>query len=297
MVLTSKRFMKTILNLFIAFCMIFMVNCSSNDSDEPNGPEKLAFKKTTNVSYGPDTDQVYDIYLPEGRTSETKVMILVHGGGWSSGDKSSMNYLVDLYRNDFPNLALVNMNYRLSDQNNPPYPMQTDDITSVINDLKAKKTDYVISEDYGFLGASAGGHLSLLWSYAFDTDNDVNMVCSIVGPTNFLDPAYTDNTDPLLQELLNAYGLNPTTEYLREASPLYQVTSAAPPTILFYGGQDPLVPASQGTAMRDKLIELNVTQEFTLYPEAGHGWGASVAEIPLLLDTWAKIKAFTTAHL
>ena len=122
--------------LFGLACLL--ISCSNDSNNSPNLPQKsLEFQKLTNVSYGVDSDQIYDIYLPENRTSNTKIMILVHGGGWSSGDKSSMNYLVDLYRNDFPDLALVNINYRLSDENNPPYPMQIDDITTIINQLKS----------------------------------------------------------------------------------------------------------------------------------------------------------------
>ena len=290
----KKHFMKiTCINILVAF-LIF--NCSNESVDSSNN-EALEFQKLLNVSYGPDTNQTYDIYLPKGRDQNTKVMLLVHGGGWTSGDKSNMGFIVDLYRADFPNVALVNINYRLADENNPPYPMQIDDITSIINQLKAKKDDYVISENYGFLGISAGGHLSLLWSYAFDNQNNVNMVCSIVGPTNFTDPAYLNNTDPLLQELIDVYGANPALEFLEELSPLYQATETSPPTILFYGGQDPLVPTAQGTALRDKLNDLNVVNEFTLYPEAGHGWGANAGELALLLDTWSKIKSFTQTYL
>jgi predicted esterase len=64
------------------------------------------------------------------------------------------------------------------------------------------------------------------------------------------------------------------------------------PTILFYGGQDPLIPTNQGTFMRDKLQTLGVTHQFTLYPNGGHGW------IRLdLLDTWLKLKVFMNTHL
>ncbi len=170
--------------------------------------------------------------------------------------------------------------------------MQINDITTIINHLKSNKEDYVISEDYGFLGASAGGHLSLLWSYAFDLQNNISMVGSIVGPTNFTDPAYLNNNNPVLQELIDIYGINTTTEFLEEISPFHRVNSAAPPTILFYGGQDPLIPTTQGTDMKDQLDILGVINEFTLYPDAGHGWiGAN------LLDTWNKLKTFTYVHL
>jgi acetyl esterase/lipase len=129
-------------------------------------------------------------------------------------------------------------------------------------------------------------------NYAFDTENNIKMVCSIVGPTNLTDPAYLNNTSAELQELLDLFGIDLTTEFLEEVSPLHRVTASAPPSILFYGGQDPLIPTTQGTDMRDKLQMLGVTNQFTLYPNAGHGW------IGLdLLDTGIKLKAFTQTHL
>jgi acetyl esterase/lipase len=49
-------------------------------------------------SYGEDSDQTYDLYLPAERTLETKVLILIYGGGWTSGDKSRMDGFKDFLR-------------------------------------------------------------------------------------------------------------------------------------------------------------------------------------------------------
>lgn len=280
----------TLLILFIAFGM---VSCS--DDNNPNGeqdPVALEFRQELNVSYGNDSDQVFDIYLPAGRTLETKVMILVHGGGWTSGDKADMNPLKDLMLQDLSDIAIVNINYRLADEDNPPFPMQIDDITTIVNMLKTNQNEYVISDDIGFLGTSAGAHLSMLWSYAFDTNSDVKMVASIVGPTNFTDPAYLESDNPFLLEIIETFGIDTSIEFLESVSPYHQATSNSAPTILFYGGQDPLVPTSQGEDMEDKLSSLGVTHQFTLYPNAGHGWVGIE-----LLDTWTKLKAFTQTHL
>jgi acetyl esterase/lipase len=285
--------MKVIKNyLFLIILIISIVSCSTDDTDNPAiGLDASEYYQELNVSYGPDSDQRFDIYLPANRTLETEVMILVHGGGWSAGDKNDMNGFKDFIRNEFPNMGIVNINYRLSDENNQPYPMQINDITSIINHLKSNRSYYTIDDDFAFIGASAGAHLSLLWSYAFDTDDNIDMVCSIVGPTNFTDPAYLNNTDFELQELLDLFGIEPTTEYLEEVSPYHRVTATAPPTILFYGGMDPLVPTTQGTDLRDKLEVLGVTHEFTLYPNAGHGWTGLD-----LLDTSFKLKTFIETH-
>ena len=281
--------------LLSIICLFILYSCSKNEVIELPDTDSLdptVYYEALNVSYGNDAKQTFDIYLPANRTEDTKIMVLVHGGGWSGGDKSEMNAFRDFVKQEHPNLAIVNMNYRLADDNNSPYPMQINDITSVINHLKENRENYTIDDDFGFVGVSAGGHLSLLWSYAFDTDNDVKMVCSVVGPTNFTDSAYLNNTDPALQELIDLFGIDPTTEFLEEVSPLHRVTASAPPTILFYGGQDPLIPTTQGTAMRDKLEMLGVTHQFTLYPNAGHGWVGLD-----LLDTGIKLKAFTLTYL
>lgn len=245
-----------------------------------------------NISYGTDSRQVFDIFLPKNRTLATKVLILVHGGGWTSGDKIDMHGFRDGIRKDLPDVAIVNMNYRLADDAHNPYPMQIEDISAVIRHLKLNQEQYTISDDYGFIGVSAGGHLAMLWSYGFDSTNTISMVCSIVGPTNFTDPAYVNNTDTNIRALMDLYGVSATTAFLEEVSPYHRATTTAPPTILFYGGKDPLIPTSQGTAMRDRLQELGVTNAFTLYENAGHGWIGFE-----LLDTWSKLKSFIQTHL
>ncbi len=271
--------------------IIGFFSCSSDDSDSLIVDPLLEYEEF-NISYGNESGQVFDLYLPSARTLETKTLILIHGGGWTSGDKTDMNAFKEFIIQQVPGYAVVNMNYRLADDNNQPYPMQINDITSVVNFLRSNQENYIISEDIGFVGISAGAHLSLLWSYAFDTENKVDMVCSVVGPTNFTDPAYLNNTDPDLQEIIDAFGIDPSIPFLEEVSPYHRATSTSPPTILFYGGQDPLIPTTQGTAMRDKLDELNVTNEFTLYPEEGHGWiGLN------LLDTSIKLKTFIETNM
>ena len=49
-----------------------------------------------NVSYGGNAQQKMDVYLPGNRSSTaTKVVIMIHGGGWNNGDKSDFNEYVD----------------------------------------------------------------------------------------------------------------------------------------------------------------------------------------------------------
>lgn len=277
---------KTFNLLKLAFFILLVVSCAADADDAIKEIKPLDYYEAKNVSYGASEQQVMDLYLPGNRTQNTKVLILVHGGGWTSGDKKDMDGFKDIIKRELPTLAIVNINYRLATEANPPYPMQIDDITLAIEHLKTKASEYTISTDFGFIGVSAGAHLSLLWSYAFDTNHDVSMVCSIVGPTNFTDPVYFEN--PLLKKL----GGDLSISFLEKVSPYHQVTKEAPPTILFYGEKDPLVPPSQGQDLHNKLLTLDVTAEYTLYLNEAHGWtGAN------LIDTQSKLKAFIENHL
>jgi acetyl esterase/lipase len=265
--------------------LIFFYSCDEVDNQSNQQP--LAEKTLLNVSYGSHPQQVFDLYLPANRSeATTKTLILVHGGSWVSGDKADMIYAVNIIKQALPTYAIANINYRLATAQNFAFPMQIDDIDAVVQ--KIKNENYGISDNFGFIGTSAGGHLSMLYSYGYNNNNHVKMVCSIVGPTNFTDPNYTNN--PLwIATLFNLTGLNyfDNIPYFEQLSPYYRVNANAVPTIMFYGNADELVPTSQGVELHAKLNQLGVYNEFNLY-NGGHGnWSPTD-----LLDANTKMIAF-----
>ena len=282
---------KSVLSMLLILPLLF--GCTNETADLPIKPSTLEALEEFNVSYGDDPEQVIDIYLPANRTVETKTLVLVHGGGWTSGDKTDMDFVKELIKQNIPDMAIANLNYRLADEDNRPFPMQIEDISAALQFIKAHRETYVISDEIGFIGISAGAHLSMLYSYAFDDAKQVNMVCSIVGPTNFTDPAYTGSDHPLFKDFTDLYGIDTSdSKFLKDVSPFHNLKSDSPPTILFNGGLDPLIPTSQGTAMRDKLTSLGIANELTIYENAGHGWTGLQ-----LIDTWAKLSRFIEQHL
>ena len=275
-------------NLFFSlllFVLLPFFSCSNDEIDDPI--DFTAAKTMLNVSYGSNSQQVFDLYLPANRNETyTKTLILVHGGAWIEGDKVDMNYAVDIIKQYLPDYAIANVNYRLASTGNYAFPMQINDIDAIIQQLKNE--DYGISDNFGFIGTSAGGHLSMLYSYGYNTNNDIKMVCSIVGPTNFTDPNYINNPS-WLDLYFNLTGVqyldNPT--YYEQLSPLFRTTTSSVPTILFYGNADPLIPTSQGVDLHAKLDQLGVYNEFNLY-NGGHGNWSQLD----LLDANVKMIAF-----
>lgn len=283
-----KSFKKII---FLSLFLALYFGCSKDNPEEEIivEPDVVEAYQALNVSYGSDPKQVFDIYLPENRTTSTKILILLHGGSWIGGDKEDMNSTKAFISALHPNVGIINMNYTLAGFGNPPIPMQTEDISAVVDYVSMNKSSLIVSDDIGFIGISAGAHLSLLWSYAYDDNNQVDMVCSIVGPANFTDPAYYDN--PVYQPVFQLFG-NPSIEFLESASPYHRATTISPPTLLFYGGMDPLVPTSQGVELDAQLTTLGVTHEFHFYPQEGHGW-----EGDNLLDTTSKLSTYIETYI
>jgi acetyl esterase/lipase len=290
-----------LLLLLILASQISLVSCSSDNNDSPSEmsddePEPLAAETRLNVSYGSHQQQVYDLYLPEGRTEDhTKVIILVHGGGWTAGDKADMSEFIPQLQSNHPEHAIVNMNYVLATATIPAFPNQFLDLQRVINKLTAEKETLQILPEFGLIGTSAGAHLSLQYDYVYDTSDAVKMVCDIVGPTDFTDPFYTNdpNFSILLQILVDEAAYPTGTNYAEAISPALQVSAVSSPSILFYGDQDPLVPLSNGQTLQQALITNGVTHSFTVY-EGGHGddWSAeSLSDLQLQLST------FINAHL
>ncbi|MCC6600245.1 MAG: alpha/beta hydrolase [Crocinitomicaceae bacterium] len=259
-------------------------------------PEKYDSTKAytlQDISYGNNDKQKIDIYLPANRNAgSTKVFVLIHGGGWSGGDKSEYTDVFNSLKSVYPDHAIININYRLADASSPGYPKQINDIDAALKHIQAPA--YSLSKQYFLFGTSAGGHLAMLYGYAFDTDHFVKGICNTVGPTDMTDPAYTDNPIylPVITGLVGyvTYQQNPA--LYEEVSPAKRVTDSSPPTISFFGGMDPLIPSSQMPRLHDVLNAHNVYNEATLYPGAGHGgWDEATS-----LDMATKIMNFIEHH-
>ncbi len=288
--------MKKYLVLFLILSL-FSISCSSDDDTPEDDPIQVLEEETRlNVSYGQHPRQVYDLYLPEGRTNEkTKVIVLVHGGGWTSGDKSDMSQFVTFLRENHPNYAIANINYVLADFGVPAFPNQFLDLGRVISQLTTQQNDLQIQPQFGLIGTSAGAHISLMYDYVYDTNSQIKFVADIVGPTDFTDPFYANDPNfPLALQLLTDASAYPAgTDLAVALSPALQVSPSSAPTILFYGNQDPIVPLTNGQSLATALNEESITHSFTVY-EGGHGDDWSPED---LVDLQQKLEDFILTHL
>ncbi len=178
----------------------------------------------------------------------------------------------------------------------------TENLQRGVRWVKAHAADYGINPDrIGMVGASAGGHLSLL-SMVRGKPGDpkaedpllrfstgVAAVAVFFPPTHFL--SWNGARAPIDLEpgLLFTGGVAGKTEAeldarLRELSPALQVTPGLPPALLVHGDSDPVVPLDQSEQMMKALKDAGNDAELVVKKDGGHFWLTITEEIILITD-------------
>lgn len=275
--------------------LVVLASCQKEPGEVVSNNNTIKAQTYMDVAYGNEAQQKMDIYLPAGRsTTMTKVIILIHGGAWATGDKSDFNAYVDTLKKRQPDYAIFNINYRLATVSGNIFPTQENDVKAAFDFIVSKTDEYKVSQKIVLLGASAGGHLALLQGYKYNTPVKPKAIVDFFGPTDMVD-FYVHPADPtllpILQVLLAGTPASNPTMY-QQSSPINFVTAQSPPTIIFQGGADPVVPVSQSASLNTKLQTLGVVHQYILYPTEGHGWiGAN------LVNSFNAIQAFLAANV
>lgn len=289
--------------LIVILAMVFATGLSSC-SKETTGlaiDDNSVAKSILNTSYGSSAAQVMDIYLPANRSvTSTKVMLLIHGGGWTGGDKNDPLFFpfVDSIKRRLPEYAVFNINYRLSAPSSNLFPAQELDIKAATEFIYARRSEYDISDKFVFVGASAGAHLAMLQAYKYNSPVKAKAVVSFFGPGDLLD-MYNNPVggNTLISfTLAQTIGKTPAQDPLiyTNSSPINFITAgSAMPTMLLHGGLDPLVKPQQSVAIKTKLANEGIASKYVLYPTAGHGdWNSTT-----YTDAFNNIQAFLTLNV
>ena len=219
-----------------------------------------------------------DIYTPPGLVEAAPAVILVHGGGWQSGDRTQLRgYGILLGRLGY---VCVAPEYRLTPES--PWPAQIHDVKAAIRWVRAQSDRLGIDPDRIALeGNSAGAHLALLAATTpgddrFEgdggspgVDTSVRAVMAVYPPTAFSHGPRTPGAVPLAA--LTDSGDD---ETAHAASPLSYVSPHHPPTLLIHGTADTTVPPKASLLLYQALVEAGVPVDLHFYAEQPHAFDA-----------------------
>ena len=215
-----------------------------------------------------------DLYLPKGRTKVGPAIIFIHGGAWKMGKRGDMKF----YCLKFAEKGYVTatVTYRLLDE--APFPAAVQDVKCAIRWLRANAAQYKVDpKRIAVSGNSAGGHLSMMAGYSDEPslegsggNNGVSSrFCAVVnfyGPTDLTTDYAKKQQDA--QNFLGGKTFEEAPDAYKLASPLYHLTKDDPPTLIFQGTIDSLVPVAQADMLADKLKELGIDYVYERYD----GW-------------------------
>jgi acetyl esterase/lipase len=233
-----------------------------------------------------------DVYEPPDRGSQARpAVILIHGGGWMSFDKSTMTGMGHfLARSGFVTFAV---DYRLLKGTENRWPAQLDDVQRAVRWVRANAGKYGVNpERIGAFGHSAGAQLAALLGMEDTRDNSdpalakyssrVHAVVDVSGPTDF-----TVEHDPedvaFLTGFFGAdYSKHP--EIWQDASPVFHVSKGDAPFLIVHGTKDQDVPIAQAQELFDKLQAAGVPASFIKVDDV-HTFETSEARRRLVLET------------
>lgn len=200
-------------------------------------------------------------------------VIVIHGGGWDSGDRTQLPHFHHwLARQGY---AVAAISYRLAPQF--PWPAQREDVRTALAYLKAHATELGFDPTrLVLLGRSAGGQIAETFGYAVH-DPAVRGMIALYAPSDLVFAYENAEEDDMLHspELMRKF-LDGPPEQVRanyeSASALRFVTRDSPPTLLLHGANDALVWHRHSVRLAAKLKENGVPHVFVSLPWATHAF-------------------------
>jgi acetyl esterase/lipase len=281
--------------------------------------EAPAVTRTRDVIYGRKFGMclTMDVFTPKNANGAA-VIAMVSGGWFSKSANINQAFYAPFLQRGYTVFAVVH-----GSQPKFTIPEILEDINRAVRFVRFHAKDYRVDPDrFGMVGASAGGHLSLMQGTAGDTGNPnaadeidrvssrVQAVAAFFPPTDLLnygakgremlarsfqkpftaavDYKFFDEDKALYLPVTNEKEQR---EISRKISPITHVTPDDPPTLLIHGDQDDLVPLQQSEEMLAKLKEAGIPAELIVKKGAGHGWRTIALDLVTCADWFDKYLA------
>lgn len=246
----------------IAIILVFVISSTSTfaQSDQ-NEIKQLVYKKVDGASL------TLDIYYPSSMEEGKKypVMIFFFGGGWSGGSTTQFEPHAKYFSER--GLICILADYRVkSRQKTSPFE-SLKDAKSAIRYIRGNAEKLRIDRNQIIAsGGSAGGHLAAATAIIskYDEPNEDLSISS--------KPQALVLFNPVIDNGPGGYGFERVGEAYKDFSPLHNIQKGAPPTILFLGTEDPLIPVETMQYYKTVMEKVGSRCEVHLYEGQKHGF-------------------------
>lgn len=222
--------------------------------------------RAADLAYGSHPQQRLDVWAAADAGPDAPVLVQIHGGGWTSGDKrlSATPLMAHLVERGW---VCVTLNYRLAPDHR--LPDQIDDVRRALDWVVAHIVSY--GGDPGFVavtGGSAGGQLA---SLAAVTGAPVAAAVSFYGVHDFSVDEH--GLHDLLTRTAIGTPFADDPDLWRSLSPLHRAGPDAPPFLVIHGTTDTIVGVGQSRRFVARLREVShAPVHYAELPHAQHGF-------------------------
>jgi acetyl esterase/lipase len=236
------------------------------------------------IAYANQSDaQKLDLYLPSNVSGPSPIIIWLHPGGYTGGDKEMVVPVLDYILER--GYAVAGTNYRLADE--APFPAQLFDVKAAVRWLRANAKTYSLNKEaVAAWGVSAGSTFAALLGTTAgvveledlsmgnpDEFSHVNAVVTLIAPLDFLhldsqllELGYQPLHDDVASGISTLIGgkITDCPDRCREINPATYITSDCPPFYLQHGTSDHLVPYLQSVNFAEALGDIIGRENVTL---------------------------------
>ena len=175
---------------------------------------------------------------------------------------------------------VFSLNYRMGPGTAPD---AAEDVICALRWIIDRKDDFGVDPNNIFTtGGSAGGHLALVTglaptsgkNFSCDvTDVSIKGIINYYGITEIVEnEAFLESEKPDWNYTITWIGDRDRIEDVSSKfSPVYMITSQAPPVITIHGAVDSVVPYAQATILKSKLDEIGIHNQLVTIPQGNHG--------------------------
>jgi acetyl esterase/lipase len=225
-----------------------------------------AVRVKRDIPYVPDGGPLHrlDLYAPRAGAQDAPVLLQIHGGGWTIGNKreQALPLMIHLAARGW---ICVAANYRLSPK--ATFPEHLVDLKRALYWIRENIAGYGGDPDFVVAtGGSAGGHLaSMLALTAGDreyqpgfesVDTTIRACIPFYGVYDFTDH-YGLQTQRGIESFIGRFvmkkSLDDDIEAFRRASPMHRIHAEAPPFFVIHGTHDSLASVEEARHFSDLL--------------------------------------------
>jgi acetyl esterase len=232
-------------------------------------------------------DQRLDAYLPTTGGRSRPAVVLIHGGGFTRGDKRALARAgVRLAQRGF---VAFSVNYRLAPQF--LFPAAHEDVRQAVRWIRANARRFGVDpRRIGALGSSAGGSLAAsLGTWGTGRRDRGARIAAFVSWSGSLDLVSIAREYPTVVRPSLGCSFAQCPETFAKASPITHVDRSDAPAFLAHS-LDERAPEAQATRMAARLRAVGVPVVLRLLPGSRH----ATAFAP---DVWDDSVAFLARHL